>query len=280
MFDKNYLFFRGYLYREMAVDGDPGLFAETEVVRAVCNADFRKNGFLMMKHSSSPNCYYKYAKTPMGGLYMLRAVKKSDLKSLDILIDTRFNPCLLLIENSMDWQDETEEIINTLEQSFNEDADVLNWHVTIKESGIRTTQNIHEIVYDLEYMNNPDDVAFFNRSNVHIGQLIMEVKGDNLFNDGFVKENSQEVEPPCQPADEEVVEKLKPLFYNNEENVKRFLKEIENMSPNNITDLVNQWVKDNLISDYGNSRKGDLWKILHDAKLYPWTIQNWNRRVF
>jgi hypothetical protein len=76
-----------------------------------------------------------------------------------------------------------------------------------------------------------------------------------------------------------LVTKLKSIFYNNEENVKLFLKEISGMQPNDITDLVNRWVQEKRISDYGSSRKGDLWKILHEAKLYPRTIQNWNRRV-
>lgn len=77
----------------------------------------------------------------------------------------------------------------------------------------------------------------------------------------------------------DLVNKLKPIFYNNEDNVNLFLKEISGMQPNDITDLVNRWVKDKRISDYGSSRKGDLWKILHEAELYPRTIQNWNRRV-
>lgn len=87
------------------------------------------------------------------------------------------------------------------------------------------------------------------------------------------------VEDKSEETEDDLVEKLKPLFFNNENDVKLFLKEISGMQPNNITDLVNTWVQDKRISDYGNSRKGDLWKILHDAKLYPRTIQNWNRRV-
>jgi len=87
------------------------------------------------------------------------------------------------------------------------------------------------------------------------------------------------VEDKSEETEDDLVEKLKPLFFNNENDVKLFLKEISGMKPNNITDLVNTWVQDKRISDYGNSRKGDLWKILHDAKLYPRTIQNWNRRV-
>ena len=78
---------------------------------------------------------------------------------------------------------------------------------------------------------------------------------------------------------QDALQQLKPLFYNNEDNVKQFLNEIDGMTPNDITDLVNQWVKDKRISDYGNSRKGVLWGILNKAGLYTKSRQNWNRRV-
>ena len=85
-------------------------------------------------------------------------------------------------------------------------------------------------------------------------------------------------EEPTEQDD--VVEKLKPIFYNNEGNVSRFLNEIAGMKDKDMTDLVNQWVGDKLISDYGNSRKGDLWTILSEAGLYKSSRQNWCRRVF
>ena len=85
-------------------------------------------------------------------------------------------------------------------------------------------------------------------------------------------------EEPTEQDD--VVERLKPIFYNNAENVSRFLKEIDGMKDKDITDVVNQWVGDKLISDYGNSRKGDLWTILSEAGLYKSSRQNWCRRVF
>ena len=77
-----------------------------------------------------------------------------------------------------------------------------------------------------------------------------------------------------------LVDKLKSVFYNNEDNVRQFVEEISGMQDNDITDLVNRWVKDKLISNYGNSRKGLLWEILKDAGLYTKSRQNWNRRVF
>lgn len=79
---------------------------------------------------------------------------------------------------------------------------------------------------------------------------------------------------------EELTERLKPIFYNNKDDVEIFLKEIKGMSPNDITDLVNRWVKEKRISKYGNSRKGDLWTMLNDAGLYTKSRQNWNRRVY
>ncbi len=77
----------------------------------------------------------------------------------------------------------------------------------------------------------------------------------------------------------ELIEKLKPIFYNNEEDVRLFLKEISGMKPGDVTDLVNRWVNDKRISNYGYSRKGVLWEILNDAGLYAKSRQNWNRRV-
>ena len=78
----------------------------------------------------------------------------------------------------------------------------------------------------------------------------------------------------------ELLERLKPLFFNNEDDVRLFLKEIAGMPPNDITDLVNRWVQDKRISDYGNSRKGVLWEILKGAGLYTRSRQNWCRRVY
>ena len=84
-----------------------------------------------------------------------------------------------------------------------------------------------------------------------------------------------------RPMDESaLLERLKPIFYNNEADARLFLKEIAGMPPNDITDLVNRWVQDKRISDYGYSRKGMLWEILKDAGLYTKSRQNWNRRVY
>lgn len=101
-----------------------------------------------------------------------------------------------------------------------------------------------------------------------------ENHGSTTYNDPVVPDSDSFV-----LHDTELIEKLKPIFYNNEEDVRLFLKEIVGMKHKNITDLVNKWVQDRRISDYGNSRKGELWRILEQAGLYTKSRQNWNRRV-
>ena len=149
------------------------------------------------------------------------------------------------------------------------------------------------------YQMNDDDVTWrvfsrnipFNQSDRvgEVNEFFELLDRISILTDiltGHAKEYGLEVdfsksqqEMPEGQNNADLVERLRTIFYNNEENVRLFLKEIDGMQPNDITDLVNRWVKEKRISDYGNSRKGHLWKILHDANLYPPTIQNWNRRV-
>ena len=99
----------------------------------------------------------------------------------------------------------------------------------------------------------------------------------------LINEDIRRVEPVEEKEatlEKGMEKRLLPIFYNNEENVRQFLEEIDGMAHNDITDLVNRWVKDRRISDYGNSRKGDLWAILNDAGLYSKSRQNWCRRVY
>ena len=100
------------------------------------------------------------------------------------------------------------------------------------------------------------------------------------INELNVIEPSDDGEVNEEPDDTELIKSLNPIFFNNEDDVKAFLKEIRGMKDKDITDLVNQWVHDKRISNYGNSRKGDLWTILKDAWLYISSRQNWCRRVY
>ena len=87
------------------------------------------------------------------------------------------------------------------------------------------------------------------------------------------------VQPSAQLNDQQqdVVEKLKPMFYGQVEYAKTFLVSIQGMNPTQITDKVNQLVSDKKISDMSKHR--DLWKVLHDCGIYDKSESNWNQQV-
>lgn len=87
------------------------------------------------------------------------------------------------------------------------------------------------------------------------------------------------VQPSAQLNDQQqdVVEKLKPMFYGQLEDAKAFLVSIQGMKPTQITDKVNQLVSEKKISDMSKHR--DLWKVLHDCGIYDKSESNWNMQV-
>ena len=99
----------------------------------------------------------------------------------------------------------------------------------------------------------------------------------------FAMPGSNITQNPVQPStelDEQqqgVIEKLKPMFYGQLEDAKAFLVSIQGMKPTQITDKVNQLVREKKISDMSKHR--DLWKVLHDCGIYDKSESNWNQQV-
>ena len=99
----------------------------------------------------------------------------------------------------------------------------------------------------------------------------------------FAMPGSNITQNPAQSSTEldeqqqDVVEKLKPMFYGQVEDAKSFLVSIQGMKPTQITDKVNQLVADNKISELSKHR--DLWKVLHDCGIYERSESNWNMQV-
>ena len=140
----------------------------------------------------------------------------------------------------------------------------------MEEEGQKHIENHFEAGSNCQVFNGPISGCVFAMPGATVTQQASPPK----------ENNDEEVEYVAPVKEEELLERLKPLFFNNEDDVRLFLKEIAGMPPNDITDLVNRWVQDKRISDYGNSRKGVLWEILKGAGLYTRSRQNWNRRVY
>ena len=99
----------------------------------------------------------------------------------------------------------------------------------------------------------------------------------------FAMPGANVTQNPVQPSaqldeqQQDVVEKLKPMFYGQIEDAKAFLVSIQGMKPTQITDKVNQLVGEKKISDMSKHR--DLWKVLHDCGIYDKSESNWNQQV-
>ncbi len=109
-------------------------------------------------------------------------------------------------------------------------------------------------------------------NNVEAGGIgIQIVNGKEEPKDEFPK--------PCGDCEQqqEIVEKLKPIFFGDEEKAKQFLSGIQGMKPIQITEKVNQLVGENVISEL--SRKRILWTVLHEYGLYAPSESNWNSQV-
>ena len=156
MMKKDYEFYRCRLERRLTGEGEFALLAVTEVVQAICDAGFQKHGTTMWSHPSSPHCLFKYAKTPRDGMYKLRAVRMSDMTTLDILIDTRMYPYFLMIDNNPDWQDLMDEVIATLQQMINDEAEKYNYQGEIIMHHAHETQYLDLFLSALAYMRDRD----------------------------------------------------------------------------------------------------------------------------
>jgi hypothetical protein len=99
----------------------------------------------------------------------------------------------------------------------------------------------------------------------------------------FAMPGANVTQNPVQPSTElddqqqDVVEKLKPMFYGQVEDAKAFLVSIQGMKPTQITDKVNQLVSEKKISEMSKHR--DLWKVLNDCGIYERSESNWNMQV-
>ena len=78
-------------------------------------------------------------------------------------------------------------------------------------------------------------------------------------------------------GEQDLADRLAPIFYGDEAEVRKFLTSIRNAKPTQVTELVNRLVRENKISD--RSHKHDLWSLLHEARLYGPSESNWNMQV-
>lgn len=99
----------------------------------------------------------------------------------------------------------------------------------------------------------------------------------NYFGTVQRTESAEKVEEETDERQQDIINKLTPLFFGIEKDAKDFLARIHGMKPTQITQLVNRLVTEKKISELSCHRP--LWKVLHDAGIYTPSESNWNMQV-
>ena len=125
--------------------------------------------------------------------------------------------------------------------------------------------------YQKNIVNNFEPGCNCQVYNAPISGCVFAMPGANI--------TQYPAQSPTDIADDEqdVIDRLKPMFYGDAENAKAFLQSIQGMKPTQITEKVNQLVGERKISDMSKHR--DLWKVLRDCGVYDKSETNWNRQV-
>ena len=125
--------------------------------------------------------------------------------------------------------------------------------------------------YQKNIVNNFEPGSNCQVYNAPISGCVFAMPGANI--------TQYPAQSPTDIADDEqdVIDRLKPMFYGDAENAKAFLQSIQGMKPTQITEKVNQLVGERKISDMSKHR--DLWKVLRDCGIYDKSETNWNRQV-
>lgn len=162
--DKEFFFYNCCLEGRQLELGETGFLAAKEVVRAICDADFRNNGSYL-KDPCVDACYYhEFAKRPKDGLYLMRAIKADDDTSLDVLIDTRLFPCFVLIEKNNDMLQMSKEVTKVVERSLNHAANKYGWQAKLKENQLNVVHDVALFYSAMEYVkeDTKDFMSFVN----------------------------------------------------------------------------------------------------------------------
>ncbi|MGN1229539.1 MAG: hypothetical protein ACI4T5_07780 [Prevotella sp.] len=97
-----------------------------------------------------------------------------------------------------------------------------------------------------------------------------------------IMESETQVDSPAETEEsadknDELIDRISPIFYNDVNEAKAFLNKIRGMKATQITELVKDLRTKNIISEMSCHR--DLWFILYEAGLYTKSESNWNERI-
>ena len=169
---KEYYFYNCCLEGRQLRLGESGFLAAKEVVQAICDADFRNNGSYLKDPNAKANYYHEYLKRPKNGLYLIRVVKVDDNTCLDVLIDTRLFPNLVLIEKNANMLQMSMEVAKAVERSLNQAAEKYGWKATLKENQLNVIHDLELFYSAMAYVSDRKKKADFK--SIVIAEIIAD----------------------------------------------------------------------------------------------------------
>ena len=227
--------------------------------------------------------FHEYVESGVDDVFIIRVANRKVIECfwgdniivhlyLYVIVDFRSNEPRFMIEIIDEYPQSKDEVVLVFTHSLNRKLHKHGLEATLEKQDGESNlpECLREVMEPLR--NKPRSIEeFYGISNINEYYKMKERMKVIPNNNDEQKDES---------LLDDLKERLKPIFYNHDENIKLFLKTIRGMKQNDITDLVNKWVSERLISNFGYSRKGVLWTILHDAGLYKRSKQNWCRRVY
>lgn len=133
----------------------------------------------------------------------------------------------------------------------------INYRQILEDINSKLPEHQHEEIkiYILGYIDNPDK---------WLSQLIE----DTIKYEGMNRK---------------LIQDLKPLFYSDEDQLAHiiaYIKEVKAASSDSATARITaKYIHAKKISNYDNSFKSSLWKILNEYELYKTSKNNWNKAI-
>lgn len=171
--------------RQLLIGEDENCFLRSkEVVRTICDADFRNNSLDLIDPKTNKYYYHEYAKHPKNGLYLMRVVNErlrkdtstSELKTdhpfLHVLIDTQVYPHFVIVEHYDSLPQCSAEVVGVLQHSLSVAVWKHGWRVVLNPDTTGVVSDFKLAQRAWEYLKN----------NLDGPRTLEELRGDIRIN--------------------------------------------------------------------------------------------------
>ena len=173
---KDFIFYNCFLKGQQLCDGETGFLAATEVVQAICDADFRNHSLDLFNPKTNMHYYHEFVKDPKDGLNLIRVVNPKNRSCLDVLFDTRISPNFILVEKNHQNPRESYEVAKVMQYSINQASNTFGWESELRKNHLNEIRYLDYFWSAMDYMGEipPSLKQIFMAQNQITQQVLIE----------------------------------------------------------------------------------------------------------